>query len=51
MQKLNLLMVAGVATGFPVRVGSLESVLVTSCLARLTNQRADDLPRLFKPNL
>lgn len=42
---------ACVAEGFPVRGGTLESVLVISCLARLTNQRADDLTRLFKPDL
>ena len=42
---------ACVAEGFQVRGGTLEPLIVTSCLGRLTGQRADDLVRLFKQNL
>ncbi len=39
------------AEGFQVRGGTLERVLVGSCIARLTRQRANDLTILFKKDL
>ncbi len=38
------------AEGFTVRGGTMESLIVTSCLARLTRQRSEDLRTLFEEN-
>ncbi len=38
------------AEGFIVRGGSMGPLVVSSCLARLTRQRSEDLRRLFENN-
>ncbi len=38
------------AEGFTVRGGTMEGLVVTICLERLTRQRSDELRRLFELN-
>lgn len=38
------------AEGFSVRGGTMESMVVATCLERLTRQRSEDLRRLFEKN-
>jgi uncharacterized protein YecT (DUF1311 family) len=38
------------AEGFTVRGGSMEPMIIATCLERLTRQRSEDLRRLFERN-
>lgn len=38
------------AEGFIVRGGTMEPLIISSCLTRLTRQRSEDLRRLFENN-